>query len=196
MNILRSFFSSSADNSTDQDVYGGYSKQQLGSLTTEGDGEYTVRWKWNQNTSKLDLWLTDWIIKRFHVWVASLSLPIFKKRREKQKWICNLYSVKFMRSTLIYPRLWIHMEAKFYIHSFHSRICGALNSQLSMCSFEWKMWIWYEGRLTIKKLGDVPIFGACSIFSPLAQTLEGCHVCGERACVQLRPNTRGKDNEK
>jgi hypothetical protein len=31
-----------AEHSMDQDVYGGYSKQQLGSLTTDGEGESRV----------------------------------------------------------------------------------------------------------------------------------------------------------
>jgi hypothetical protein len=30
-----------AENSMDQDVYGGYNKQQIGSLTTDGEGELT-----------------------------------------------------------------------------------------------------------------------------------------------------------
>lgn len=33
-----------AENSMDQDVYGGYSKQQIESLTTEGEGEFQPPW--------------------------------------------------------------------------------------------------------------------------------------------------------
>lgn len=43
--ILSLFFF--ADNSMDQDVYGGYSKQQIGSLTTDGEGEFFVLVVWN-----------------------------------------------------------------------------------------------------------------------------------------------------
>lgn len=113
-----------------------------------------------------------------------------KKRREKQKWICNLYSVKFMRSTLIYPRLWIHMEAKFYIHFilvFAAR--STLNSQCvassGKCGYDMKA-VWrLKNLVTFRFLAPV-------VFSLLSRKHSRVVMCAANEHVYSWGRTHGE----